>query len=134
MLERIVSQSKIDVPEILIENESNRLLEDLKNKLLQIGLNYEQYLQHWQKTETDLKNELLKEAEERVRGFLVLRQIAKQEKIEVNQEEVAEEVNKSLRHFETIQQAQASVDIEQLKEYTKEVLGNEKTFQFLENS
>ncbi|MDP1760028.1 MAG: trigger factor, partial [Candidatus Woesebacteria bacterium] len=80
--------------------------------------------------EAEIKETYQKEAEKRLRGFLVLRELGKKENIEVSDEEVEEEVNKNLKieKFKNLKQ----VDINQLKEYTKGVIHNEKIFELLE--
>ena len=65
-----------------------------------------------------------------MRGFLVLRELGKLERVEVSDEEVQEEVAKSVKNYSPEQLKQ--IDIEQLKEYTKGVLYNEKVFKILE--
>lgn len=133
LIEKIVAESKMEIPDVLIEGEKTKIKEEAKAKLEQAGLSYEQYLERFKESEADLEKEFFEQAKKRVRGFLILREITKQEKIEVPEEEVAEETNRALVHFKNHSQAQADIDSERLKEYAKEVLKNEKTFQLLEN-
>ena len=72
-----------------------------------------------------------KEAEKRLRGFLVLRELGKKELVEVTDEELEEEMTKVVKNYSKEQLAQ--IDIDELKEYTKGVINNEKIFQLLEN-
>lgn len=133
MIKEIAEKSSMEIPDILIESEAKRMNEDLEEKIKQIGLGYNQYLERFKKTEQGITKEIEQNARERVRAFLVLRGIARQEKIEVNQQEVDEETNKAMKHFEAVKQAEQKIDIEQLKEYTKDILKNEKVFQVLES-
>ena len=66
-----------------------------------------------------------------MRGFLVLRELGKLEKVEVSDKEVEEEVAKSIKNYSKEQLTK--IDINELKEYTKGVIHNEKIFQILEN-
>ena len=135
ILEKIAEKSKFspfggsaaggEIPEILIEQEQQRLLQDLKNKIVQTTkASFEEYLAAVKQTEEQIKETYQKEAEKRIRNFLVLRELGKKEGIEVTDAEVEEEVKK-------IQKSE--FDISQLKEYTKGVIQNEKIFQVLEN-
>ncbi len=133
MIQEIVKDSEMEIPQILIDSETQRAMEDLKMKISQTGLSYEGYLDKFKKTEQELKSEFEKSAKERMAAFLVLNEIAKKENINVSEQEVEEETNKALRHFENAQQAEQKIDIEQLKSYTKDVLKNEKVFQILES-
>jgi trigger factor len=133
MIAEIVKKSGMEMPDILIEAEGKRMKDDLDEKIKQIGLDLKQYLERFKKTEEEVKKEMQKNALERVEAFLVLRQIASQEKIDVSQQETEDEVKKALAHFQAVNQAETKVDTKQLKEYAKDVLKNEKVFQILES-
>ena len=59
-----------------------------------------------------------------------MRELGKGENIEVSDAEVAEEVVKSTKNYTKEQLVQ--IDINELKEYTKGVIHNEKIFELLE--
>lgn len=135
ILDRIAEKSKFEMPESMVEYEKERLLEDLKDRITNnMKLSFEQYLAAVKKTEQEIKDTFQKEAEKRLRGFLVLRQLGQQEKIEITDKEVEEEVEKSLKNYnlEHAGHNHGKIDREQLKEYTKGVLYNEKVFKLLE--
>ncbi|OGZ33458.1 MAG: trigger factor [Candidatus Portnoybacteria bacterium RBG_13_41_18] len=134
LIEEIAKKSKMEIPEILIEGEKDRMSEELKARIGQVGLILEEYLDKFKKTEAEILSELAPKAQERVRSFLILQEIAKQEKIEVSDEEIEREVNYALTRYKSAEHAQnQQVDIEQLKAYTKDILKNQKVFQILEN-
>jgi len=133
LIEKIVDSSEMEIPEVLIEAETARMLDELKAKVAQIGIEYEKYLEKFNKTEAQLLEEFGKKAQQNVKNFLVLQEIAKQEKIQISDEELNEEVGKALAHFEASQPAEPPVDKEQFKRYTSDILKNEKVFQSLEN-
>ncbi len=132
ILDKVAEKAKFEMPVAMVEYEQERLLEDLKNKITeQIKISFEEYLASIKKTEAEIKETYLKEAEKRLRGYLVLRELGKLEKVEVTEKEVEDEVEKSVKNYSKEQLAQ--IDINQLKEYTKGVIQNEKIFQILEN-
>ena len=132
ILQKIAEKAKFDLPEAMAEYEKQRLLEDLKNKITQgMKITFEEYLASIKKTEKEILDTYQKEAEKRLRGFLVLRQLGKLEKVEVSDKEVEEEVAKSIKNYSKEQLAK--IDISELKEYTKGVIHNEKIFNLLEN-
>jgi len=132
ILEKISEKAKFEMPEAMVEYEKSRLLEDLKNRISSsIKITFEEYLASVKQTEEQIKQTYQKEAEKRIRGFLVLRELGKREKIEVTDEEVDTEVAKSIKNYTKEQLDQ--IDINELKEYTKGVINNEKIFQILEN-
>ena len=124
VLDRISETSKFEIPEKLVEYEQAHLLEDLKSKIIQTArVSFEEYLATIKKTEEEIKEKFKKEAEKRIKGFLILRQIGKQENIQVSEEEIAEEMKKVQK---------GEFDTNQLKEYAKGAIYNEKVFKFLE--
>ena len=132
ILEKIGEKSKVELPEVMVDYEKQRLLEDLKSKVTQnMKITFEQYLSAVKQTEEGLAQTFQKEAEKRLKGFLVLRELGKKENIEVLDAEVEEEVEKSTKNYS--KEDLEKIDIEQLKEYTKGVLYNEKVFQKLES-
>jgi trigger factor len=136
ILERIAEKSLFEMPVAMVEYEQQRLLEDLKNKITHnIKITFEEYLASVKKTEAEIKETYQKEAEKRLRGFLVLRQLGKKENIEVSEKELEEEVEKALKNYyqEHAGHDHGEIDRAELKEYTKGVIINEKIFTLLEN-
>jgi trigger factor len=108
-------------------------MEDLKQRISQgIKITFEQYLASIKQTEEGLKETFEKEAEKRIKGFLVLKEVGKKENIEVKDEEIEEEFEKAMKNYSKEQLNK--IDSTQLKEYTKGVIYNEKVFEKLENS
>lgn len=137
ILTKIAEKAKFEMPEAMVQYEQEKLLEDLKNRITStIKITFEEYLASVKKTEQEIKETYQKEAEKRLRGFLVLRQLGKFENIEVSDKEVEEEINKALKNKSFGTQGvppQDEIDISQFREYTKGVIMNEKIFQILEN-
>lgn len=143
ILEKIAEKAKFsapggpalggELPQAIIEQEQQRLLEDLKNRISQTAkVTFEEYLASIKQTEEQIKQTYQKEAEKRLRGFLVLREIGKKENVEVSEKEVEDEVSKSVRNYSKEQMDK--IDINELKEYTKGVIHNEKIFELLEKN
>ncbi len=131
-LQEIIKDSQMELPEILVGAESEKMIQELKMNLAEMGLEMETYLKNIKKTLRELKEEWLPKARERVRSALILRQIARSEKIDVSPAEVEEEINRILTRYPDSESLRRQIDTEQLAEYTKGRLRNEKVFQFLE--
>ena len=132
ILEKISEKAEFEMPVAMVEYEQQRLLEDLKNRVTQAAkISFEEYLASVKKTEEEIKATYQKEAEKRLKGFLVLRELGREEKVEVSDKEVEEEVARSVKNYSKEQLDK--IDISELKEYTKGVIHNEKIFQILEN-
>jgi trigger factor len=133
ILESIVKKTKMDVPRLLVEAETEKMLQEFKGNIAQMGLEMEAYLKNIKKTEAELRQEWQTKAGERVRAALVLRQIADIEKIEVSEKEIQDDINKILANYPDIDSIKNQIDMEQLKEYTRGRLRNEKVFEKLES-
>ncbi|MES2315670.1 MAG: trigger factor [Patescibacteria group bacterium] len=126
IIEKIIEETSIDTPEILIESELTKILYRMESDITQMGLKFDEYLKHLNKTKDDLKKEFRGDAEKKAKLGLVMNEIAKTEKIEANQEEVAKEVAHILEHYKDADPTRAQM-------HAENVLTNEKIFQFLES-
>ncbi|MDO8486130.1 MAG: trigger factor [Candidatus Staskawiczbacteria bacterium] len=132
VLEKIGEKIDFEIPEKLVQAEQQRLLEDLKNNIAnKFKISFEEYLASVKQTEEEIKKTFIKEAEKRIKNFLVLKEIGKKENIEISEQELDEESEKALRNYSKEQISK--IDIKQFREYTKDVIFNEKVFQVLEN-
>ena len=109
LLTAVTDASTVEIPEVMVEAETENMLEDFKNRLAQQGIDYNMYLQMVQQEESSIKEEMAKDAYNKVKVRLVLTQIAKQEGIEVSEEEIEAEYNSIA--------AQYRMDVEKVKEY-----------------
>lgn len=125
IVEKIIDDSKVEMPEILIEVELDKILYRMESDITQMGLKFEDYLKHLSKTVEDLRKEFRTDAEKKAKLALVLNKIATDEKIIADPEQVANEVAKILEHYK-------DADPERAKMHAENVLTNEKVFQFLE--
>lgn len=127
ILSKIADESKMEIPEILIDSEKNRMLETIKAQVPQmLGVGFEEYLKKINKTEKEIFDSFEPEALKRVKNSLVLREIQRKENFEVSEKELADEMAEIAKH-------NPNIDKSQLKEYTESVIKNEKTFEFLES-
>ena len=126
IIEKIIDDLKVEMPEILIEIELNKILYKMESDITQMGLKFEDYLKHLSKTVEDLRKEFRIDAEKKAKLGLILNKIAEVEKIITNQEQVAQEVAQILEHYK-------DADPERAKLHAENVLTNEAVFQFLES-
>ncbi|MBI3420906.1 MAG: trigger factor [Candidatus Sungbacteria bacterium] len=133
IIDEIAQAANIDTPDLLVAAELDKMLAELQSGVNQMGMQWDQYLLHVKKGETELKEGWREEAVRRVRVALCLRQIARLEHIDPTGEEITEAANKYLQQFASSQDAQKTIDPEALADYTRGVLRNEKVFEFLEH-
>lgn len=86
---RILEKSiKIEIPKPLIEEEVNRRLSDLLQRIEKLGLTLETYLASISKTADAIRKDYEDQAREAIRFDLILGKVAVEEKIKVSKEEV----------------------------------------------
>ncbi|MBU0546737.1 MAG: trigger factor [Patescibacteria group bacterium] len=129
ILKKIAKEVKVEIPLVLIEQEQKRMLENLKNSVLQsLQTSFDDYLKKIGKTEKEISDSFFQESQEKIKISLVLRELGLKNNISVSDHEVEQEIKKS--PFADL--AKQPIDPEQVKSYTREALINEKTFQLLE--
>ena len=87
-LGKIVADSKMDVPEKMIDTQVNQMLNEYAQNLAQSGLSFEQYMQFTGMTLDQLKAQMRPDATDRIKASLVLEAIAKAEGFEGTDEDV----------------------------------------------
>jgi trigger factor len=134
VMDKIIKEVEADIPDFLVEEEKKgflaRMKEDVKNNL---GITFEEYLLRTKKTEKELMDSFSALAEKKIKSFLSVKEIAKLEKLELEEKEVEEEAAKILKKYQSAEDAQKNIDPQRLKDYTREVMTTEKVFNFLEN-
>ena len=130
--EEIAKNSTGEIPRVLLESELDKMFLELKNSIGEMGMELDKYLEHIKKTEEDLRKEWEKDAEKRVKIALSLRAIAEKEHIEPSEEEVETKANNSLDNFKNDGHDIKKIDRVALAEYSKNIIRNQKVFEFLE--
>ena len=135
ILDRISVSTNIEIPEVLITSEKEKMSAELRSSIENMGLKWEDYLAHIKKTEEELKKDWANEAEKRARYALVLSEIANLEKIEPSEAELNDFVEKTIAQSAgwRTESERKKIDKERVKDYAYGILRNEKVFQFLEN-
>lgn len=88
ILETLASKTDVEIPEVLVEREKDRILQSLKQDIEMRGLSFGDYLNSIKKTEIELKDDLIKQATDSVKIALIINKVREQEKLQVNRDEV----------------------------------------------
>ena len=134
ILDNLISENNIEVPDVLLERELDKMTEELKRSIEGSGLKFEDYMRDVAKKDISaLREDWKVQAEKRVKSALFLLAIAKKEGIEASAEEVEERLNRDvLSGYASQGEAEKEVDLEGVREYIRGVVKNEKTLEFLE--
>lgn len=94
ILQEVEKITQVDIPDVLIQDELNRMLVSLQRRVADMGLLLEDYLRSQGKTVDQLKNEWRPQAEKNVRMELGLAEIARQEGVIISDEDLQAEIDK----------------------------------------
>ena len=111
-IEKIVADAKMDIPEAMIENQVNSMINDFSNNMMQQGLSMEQYMQFTGMTIDKFKEQVRPDAIKRIQSSLVLEQIAKDENIEVSDADVDAEIEKMAASY--------GMEVDKIKEFIQD--------------
>jgi trigger factor len=92
LLAHLLDSSTVEVPEVLVVDELDHLLADLKVRVKDQGLSWEQFLLQARKTEDEIRADWRPTAERRAKSLLVLDALAKKENVTISSTELAQEV------------------------------------------
>lgn len=84
--------STVEVPEVLVHDELEQMVADLKDRVSRRGATFEQFLLQARKTEGELREEWRPVAERRAKSLLVLDEVARREEVTVASAELAAEM------------------------------------------
>jgi trigger factor len=91
ILDELISKSEIHFPGVMVRNEMEQEIHQLEHELENRRVTYEDFLQSSGLTAEQHRANLEKGAEDRVKGFLVFRELAKQAGLEASKDEIAQE-------------------------------------------
>ncbi len=132
VISKAVDNASVEIPEAMVNERVKVMFEDLSRNFTQQGITMEQYYQFTSSSEEAMQERLRPQAAEGVKMDLVIEAIAKEEGIEVSEDEVNEEFKKLGERYKQ--------DAESLKQtlmargefgFYKQSLINDKTVNFL---
>ena len=132
LLEAVAKNVEVDVPQAMVDEETDRLIGRFEEQMKMQGISLDLYYQFTQSNEEALRSQMEKEAYNNVLYRLMLEQIMTEEKIEVTKEEAekeAEELAKKyqmdkeefLKQFGGIDMVQYDLEVRKTIELLKEL-------------
>lgn len=132
VVNKVVENSAVDVPQLFAEREIDSMIEDMRYNIERSGMTLEQYLEFLQKTMQTLREEFLEHARIRVKTRLVIDKIRELENISIDEVELETHLEEMAKPYgQTAQQVrQVLVDRGQL-EAVRESAATAKTIDLL---
>ncbi|ARF16257.1 trigger factor [Sporosarcina ureae] len=107
LVEQAASNAEMDIPQAMIDSETDRMMQDFEQRLQMQGMNLDLYFQFSGQDEQTLRDQMKDDALSRVRVSLTLEAIGAVENVEVPEEEVNAELEKMSEQF--------GMEVEQIK-------------------
>ena len=99
LLAEIAKTTEVDVPDTMINDETDRMVEHFAEHISMQGISIEQFYQYTNSSKEALKEQYKEEALKRIKYRLILEEIIKKEKIEVTEEEVNAEIEELAKKY-----------------------------------
>jgi trigger factor len=132
MIDGIIENSKINVPDVLVDAELDKMMQQFAYDISMAGMTMDDYLKRIEKTEESLKSEWRINAEKRAKMQLILDRVATDEKLEPSDSEIQVEVAKILEMYNPPAGGPQDVSEERVRAYVTQILTNAKAFEYLE--
>lgn len=92
ILTSVCESATVEIPDVMVEEETDNLVRDFSQRLQSQGFGMEQFLQMTGNSEEGIREEMSKDAYNKVKVRLVLEAIATAEKLEVSEEDIEKEL------------------------------------------
>jgi len=126
-----VANTTVDLPDLLIDSEQEVMLDELKVRLAEQGIGYDDYLRATERDEAKVRAEFRPDAEKRVKTLLVLGEIAEREKIDIPDATLEAEVARSRERYVGNPRLLTYLESARGRTYTRSLLRRSKVVETL---
>ena len=127
LMEKLIKLNKFDdIPEDLVKNEAEGMLKEMERNIEAQGAKIDDYLKHIKKTKDQLIIDFMPDATKRIKIALLLKEVAKIEKIEVNEEEIDNKLNELKKAYAGQKEAEEQLSSPDYKRHLAHSLLSEK--------
>lgn len=120
VVDAVVEACKVEIPDAMINEQTDRMVQDFAQRLSYQGLDMNSYMQYTGSTIESMKESLKPEAEKQIKTTLVLEAIAKAEGIDITDEEVSDKIVEMAKQYnmepEKLRELMQDAEIANLKE------------------
>lgn len=122
VVSKVYENNPVDVPDVMVQDEITRMIQEIGQQLSYQGLTVENYLQYMGKDMSDLRNELKEDAAKKVGTRIVLMSIIDKEDIKVSEDEMEAELAKIAEVYKKdVDEIKNMIGIENLTYFQKDI-------------
>ena len=125
VVEKVVENITVELPEPMIDEQTQQMIQELAGRLSSQGLSFEQYMQMTGMTPDALMGQMKPEAEKRIRTRLALEAIVDDEKIKAT----AKDIDKEIENIANMYQMEVDKIKEMIGDAEKEQIGKDLAVQ-----
>ena len=130
IIESVINEANISIPPLLIQNESENIIQQHTQMITQANMALQDYLQSIGKTEEELQNEAQEEAEGRIKRSFLISKIAEEENIEISDEDIELKMQEIFANSDG--EIPNSTQSDEMRNYLFRTLLTDKTIERLE--
>ncbi|OGL97867.1 trigger factor, partial [Candidatus Uhrbacteria bacterium RIFOXYB2_FULL_57_15] len=131
ILETLAKESRFDdIPDLLLNEEINKMIHELERGAAEQGMEFPEYMKSIKKTVAELKLEFTPQALTRIKVALILREIVKNENVEITDAEVEESLDQIAERYED-KEARDRIYDPEYRGYVEYTLKNRKAIEKL---
>ncbi len=134
IVDKVVENAEMDIPEVMYENKIDQLVGEFENNISSRGISVEDYCKYLGSTIESLRATFREPAVKSVKARLVLEQVAKEENINVTEEEIDEQIGKIAASYGVEKEKALEIFKEDDRKNIKEDISVRKAVEILENS
>ncbi|MFC4618173.1 trigger factor [Camelliibacillus cellulosilyticus] len=99
VIEQAANNATIDIPDVMIENEIDRMIREFEQQIAAQGIKLETYYDLIGTDKEAMRDQMRENAEMRVRGNLTLEAIAGAENLEVTEEDIENDIQETAKNY-----------------------------------
>lgn len=133
IVKTITEKAETEIPDALVENQIDRMVQEMEYRLMYQGLRLEDYLKYAKMSMEDYRKGYEAQARELVKQQLVIEKIIETEKIEATDEDVEKKIEEDAKaHDKSVEEYKK--EVEGRMEYLKNEIVIGKLFDFLKSA
>jgi trigger factor len=134
IIDKIIDQSKFDeIPDLLIDSETKKMVQELEQNLVSQGLKFEDYLNHLKKKREDLFLDFVPQAIKRIKSALTIRKIREKENIKADDKEIEAEIEKIKTIYAGNPEIEKNLNQPAYRDYLRNILAARKVIEHLKS-
>jgi trigger factor len=132
MFDAVIKKCTFDeIPELLVNQELQKMVQELAQNVKDQGMELETYLKQIGKSLDDIKLDFTTTAMERIKASMILKHIMDEQKIKVSEKEVDAQLDEIAEHYKDNEEAKKNIYMPQYREYLETQMKHQKALEWL---